>query len=67
MSREGIKPGTERNRTEPEVIVAQYVDTGYAIENLCYLSMNREMISRPVPATKHPADSLEPHQAYETL
>ena len=29
--------------------------------------MNGEMISRPVPATKHPADSLEPHQAYETL
>ena len=65
---EAIKPGTERNGTDPEVIVTQY-GRGHRI---CYgklvligSSMYRELISRPVPAPrrrdKHSAASLEPH------
>ena len=48
------RSGTERNGTEPEVIVAQY-RRGHRI---CYgklvlgISMYGELISRPVPATK---------------
>ena len=54
LSQDAGKPGTLRNRTEPEVIVAQY---GHG-HRICYgklvsgLSMYGELISRPVPVTK---------------
>ena len=59
LPREGIKPGTEQNRKEPELLHNTNVDTGYAIENWCNMPsslMYGELISQPQRwEDKHPA------------
>ena len=56
------------NGTEPEVIVAQIIQT-WTLGMLCQalISMGGELILHPRRRGKYPADSLEPHQAYETF
>ena len=70
--REGIKPGTEWNRTK--VIDVQYECGGRIWEgngvnilaDQCTESSSR-VLYQPRRREKHTADSIEPHQAYETL
>ena len=69
--REGIKPKAEWNRSNCSIIWTRTPDMLRKIGvDMPGLSMDGELISRPVLATKadkHPADSIEPHQAYETF
>ena len=64
--------GTKHNGTESEVICTIWTWTSDMLwkigVNMPALSMDEELISCPVPATKTgQADSLEPHKAYETF